>query len=319
MTCVPPFSFLVPPHSCLVLPTLTSGTFKAPASIPILFIIPPLTATVAALLSIKTALGVTHTGWAVNAVCTLAGTCGTVTSGSLTGVECDSAGNPVKITINNQQLFGVLPADVTKLTVLTYLNLQSNLFKARLKDFALRLPALTNLAVLLLDYNWFKGSLAPPLLAMTKLTRLSMAYNYLTYRVPPVSASLKAVVLSNNFLSGTFPANSTTSCVSAAKCFTSATTCNTPTKGRVTEQRASGCDICGSASGQGMLCGGTGVCTPNAAELFTAKTANTAGAAAILPMACVSAPIACPTVWRCQGLKFAAPAISNCIGYLCNP
>ncbi|CAI5483331.1 unnamed protein product, partial [Closterium sp. Yama58-4] len=75
----------------------------------------------AALLRMKTALGVTHTGWAANTVCTLAGTAGTVTSGSLTGVECDSARNPVKITLNNQQLFGVLPTDVTKLSVLTYL------------------------------------------------------------------------------------------------------------------------------------------------------------------------------------------------------
>ncbi|CAI5513846.1 unnamed protein product [Closterium sp. Naga37s-1] len=286
--------------------------------------VPVNSASMAALLSIKTALGVTHTGWVANAVCTLAGTGGTVASGSLTGVECDSAGNPVKITLNNQQLFGVLPADVTKLTALTHLNLQSNLFRARLEDFALRLPALTNLAVLLLDYNWFKGSLPPPLLAMTKLTRLSMAYNYLTYRVPPVSASLKAIVLSNNFLSGTFPANSATSCVSSANCFTSATSCNTPTEGGNTAQRAPGCDICGSASGQGMLCGGTGVCTPNAAALFTAKTANTA-AAAVLPMACVdlvcaaAAPVACPTDWRCQGLKCTAPAVSNCIGYLCTP
>ncbi|CAI5514871.1 unnamed protein product [Closterium sp. Naga37s-1] len=151
-----------------------------------------------------------------------------------------------------------------------------------------------------------------------------MAYNYLTYRVPPVSASLKAIVLSNNFLSGTFPANSATSCVSAANCFTSATACSTPSEDGGTAQRASGCDICGSASGQGMLCGGTGVCTPNAAALFTAKTANTA-AAAILPMSCVdlvcaaAAPIACPTDWRCQGLKCAATAVSNCVGYLCTP
>ncbi|CAI5939403.1 unnamed protein product [Closterium sp. NIES-64] len=230
----------------------------------------------AALLSIKTALGVTHTGWAANAVYTLAETAGTVACGSLTGVECDSASNPVKITLNNQQLFGALPGYVTKLIALTHLNLQSNLFRARLEDLALRLPALTNLAVLLLDYNWFKGLLPPPLLAMTKLTRLSMAYNYLTYRVPPVSASLKAIVLSNNFLSGTFPA------------------------------------------GQGMLCGGIGVCTPNAAAPFTAKTPNTA-AAAVLPMACVGAPVACPTDWCCEGLKCATPAISNCIGYLCTP
>ncbi|CAI5513810.1 unnamed protein product [Closterium sp. Naga37s-1] len=307
------------------LSTLNSPSSPAlPLACSLLPAVPVNSTAMATLLSIKTALGVTHTGWAANAVCTLAGTAGTVASGSLTGVECDSAGNPIKITLNNQQLFGVLPADVTKLTALTYLNLQSNLFRARIEDFALRLPALTNLAVLLLDYNWFKGSLPPPLLAMTKLTRLSMAYNYLTYRVPPVSASLKAIVLSNNFLSGTFPANSATSCVSAANCFTSATACNTPTEGGDTAQRASGCDICGSASGQGMLCGGTGVCTPNAAALFTAKTPNTASAA-FLPMACVdlvcaaAAPVACPTDWRCQGLKCAAPTVSNCVGYLCTP
>ncbi|CAI5514870.1 unnamed protein product [Closterium sp. Naga37s-1] len=291
------------------LSTLNSPTTPAlPMACSLLPAVPVNSTAMAALLGIKAALGVTHTGWAAGAVCTLAGTAGTVASGSLTGVECDSAGNPVKITLNTQQLFGVLPADVTKLTALTYLNLQSNLFRARLEDFALRLPTLTNLAVLLLDYNWFKGSLPPPLLAMTKLTRLSMAYNYLTYRVPPVSASLKAIDLSNNFLSGNFPANSATSCVSAANCFAGAAACNTASEQSGTAQRASGCDICGTAAGQGMLCGGTGVCTPNAAALFTAKTVN-AAAAAVLPMACVdlvcdaAATVACPLDWRCQGLN----------------
>ncbi|CAI6006138.1 unnamed protein product [Closterium sp. NIES-65] len=226
----------------------------------------------AALLSIKTALGVTHTGWAANAVYTLAGTAGTVACGSLTGVECDSASNPVKITLNNQQLFGALPGYVTKLIALTHLNLQSNLFRARLEDLALRLPALTNLAVLIAQGN-------------RPLQQLPL---------------------------GHLP------CVSAANCFTSATSCNTPTEQGNMAQRASSCDICGTASGQGMLCGGIGVCTPNAAAPFTAKTPNTA-AAAVLPMACVGAPVACPTDWCCEGLKCATPAISNCIGYLCTP
>ncbi|CAI5483347.1 unnamed protein product, partial [Closterium sp. Yama58-4] len=131
------------------LSTLNSPYASAlPMACSLLPAVPVNSTAMAALLGIKTALGVTYTGWAANAVCTLAGTAGTVASGSLTGVECDSAGNPVKITLNNQQLFGVLPGDVTKLTALTHLNLQSNLFRARLEDFALRLPALTNLAVL---------------------------------------------------------------------------------------------------------------------------------------------------------------------------
>ncbi|CAI5514872.1 unnamed protein product [Closterium sp. Naga37s-1] len=82
-------------------------------------------------------------------------TCSICGSADGTGLLCGGGGastcQPTAAsleTLNNQQLFGVLPADVTKLTALTYLNLQSNLFNARLEDFALRLPALTNLAVL---------------------------------------------------------------------------------------------------------------------------------------------------------------------------
>ncbi|CAI5983059.1 unnamed protein product, partial [Closterium sp. NIES-64] len=104
------------------LSTLNSPSAPAlPMACSLLPAVPVNSTAMAALMSIKIVLGVTYTGWAANAVCTLAGTTGTVTSGSLTGVECDSAGNPVKIALNNQQLFGVLPADVTKFTALTYL------------------------------------------------------------------------------------------------------------------------------------------------------------------------------------------------------
>ncbi|CAI7843737.1 unnamed protein product [Closterium sp. NIES-54] len=109
-----------------------------------------------------------------------------------------------------------------------------------------------------------------------------MAYNYRTYRVPLVSASLKAIVLSNNFFAGTFPANSANSYVSAANCFTGTTSCNTASEQGDTTQQATGCDICCSASGQGV----SRVCMPNASALFTARMAKNA-AVAVLPVACV--------------------------------
>ncbi|CAI5528115.1 unnamed protein product, partial [Closterium sp. Naga37s-1] len=247
--------------------------------------VPPVTtdATAAsALMNIKTALGVTYTNWAASSTCTAVGSAG---GGGFTGVECDSLGNPVKITLDNQKLFGILHADITKLTALTFISLKSNLFRARLDEFSSRIPALPNLAVLLLDFNWFFGSLPPAVIGMPKLTRLGLSYNYLTYRVPPVSAAIKDLDVGFNFLSGSFPANTATSCGANSNCFQSAATC--ATKG--TAQRTSGCNFCQASTGQGMLCYGRGVCTVNASAPFAAGTPNAVGAPT-LPFTCVTLP-----------------------------
>ncbi|CAI7926568.1 unnamed protein product, partial [Closterium sp. NIES-54] len=233
---------------------------------------------VGALMNIKMALGLTYTDWASTSTCAAAGTA----LGGFTGVECNSFGNPVKITLDSQKLFGILHADITKLTALTFLSLKSNLFRARLDEFASKIPSLPNLAVLLLDFNWFYGSLPPGLVAMPKLTRLGLSYNYLTYRVPPLAAGLKDIDVGFNFLSGSFPANSATSCGANNNCFLAATTC--ATKG--TAQRATGCSFCLSDTAQGMLCYGRGICTVNATSPFAAGTPNAVGATT-LPLACV--------------------------------
>ncbi|CAI5951001.1 unnamed protein product, partial [Closterium sp. NIES-64] len=263
-----------------------------------------------ALMNIKMALGLTYTDWATTSTCTAAGTA----LGGFTGVECNSAGQPVKI----QKLFGILHADITKLTALTFLSLKSNLFRARLDEFASKIPSLPNLAVLLLDFNWFYGSLPPGLVAMPKLTRLGMSYNYLTYRVPPLAAGLKDIDVGFNFLSGSFPTNSATSCGANNNCFLAVTGCTT--KGTV--QRTTGCSFCLSDTAQGMLCYGRGICTVNASAPFAAGTPNAVGATT-LPMACVdvlcatASPVMCPTDWRCSGLQCVGNNFANCFGFLC--
>ncbi|CAI5510181.1 unnamed protein product, partial [Closterium sp. Naga37s-1] len=110
-----------------------------------------------------------------------------------------------------------------------------------------------------------------------------LSYNYLTYRVPPVSAAIKDLDVGFNFLSGSFPANTATSCGANSNCFQSAATC--ATKG--TAQRTSGCNFCQASTGQGMLCYGRGVCTVNASAPFAAGTPNAVGAPT-LPFTCVS-------------------------------
>ncbi|CAI5997934.1 unnamed protein product, partial [Closterium sp. NIES-65] len=281
---------------------------------------PPVTtdATAAsALMNIKTTLGVTYTNWAASSSsCSVAGS---LSAGGFTGVECDSLGNPVKITLDSQKLSGILHADITKLTALTSISLKSNLFRARLEEFGSRIPSLPNLAVLLLDFNWFFGSLPPAIIGMPKLTRLGLSYNYLTYRVPPVSAALKDIDVGFNFLSGSFPANTATSCGANNNCFQAVTGCTT--KGTV--QRSTRCSFCESSTGQGMLCYGYGVYTVDASAPFNAGTPNSAGAAT-LPLACVNmvcgsaSPVLCPSDWRCTGLQ-CVKSFTNCIGYLCVP
>ncbi|CAI5465475.1 unnamed protein product, partial [Closterium sp. Yama58-4] len=269
--------------------------------------VPPVTtdATAAsALMNIKTALGVTYTNWAASSTCNAVGSSG---GGGFSGVECNSAGQPVKITLDSQKLSGILHADITKLTALTFISLKSNLFKARLEEFGSKIPLLPNLAVLLLDFNWFFGSLSPALIGMPKLTRLGLSYNYLTYRVPPLAAGLKDIDVGFNFLSGSFPANTATSCGANNNCFQAVTGCTT--KG--TAQRTTGCSFCLSDTAQGMLCYGRGICTVDASAPFAAGTPNAVGAAT-LPLACVNVlcATASPVMLPCsRGMELPASEV----------
>ncbi|CAI7891259.1 unnamed protein product [Closterium sp. NIES-53] len=124
----------------------------------------------------------------------------------------------------------------------------------------------------------------PPLKPPSCPARASgLSYNYLTYRVPPVSAALKGIDVGFNFLSGSFPANTATSCGASNNCFKAVTGCTTTG----TAQCSTGCNFCESTTAQGMLCYGHGVCTVDATAPFNAGTPNAVGAAT-LPLACVS-------------------------------
>ncbi|CAI7765302.1 unnamed protein product [Closterium sp. NIES-54] len=69
-------------------------------------------------------------------------------------------------------LRGDLPADVSKLTALTRINMASNLLEARLGEWATVLTTLKALKHLALNYNWFAGPLPSYLLTLSTLTTL---------------------------------------------------------------------------------------------------------------------------------------------------
>ncbi|CAI5979493.1 unnamed protein product [Closterium sp. NIES-65] len=144
-----------------------------------------------------------------------------------------------------------------------------------------------------------------------------LSYNYLTYRVPPLAAGLKDFDVGFNFLSGSFPTNSATSCGANNNCFQAVTGCTT--KGTV--QRSMGCSFCLSDTAQGMLCYGRDICTVDASAPFAAGTPNAVGATT-LPLACVdvlcatASLVMCPTDWRCSGLQCIGNNFANCFGFL---
>ncbi|CAI6005767.1 unnamed protein product [Closterium sp. NIES-64] len=96
-----------------------------------------------ALMNVKAALGVTYTNWALSSTCTALGSTG---GSGFMGVQCNSLGSPVKISLDSQKLTGILHADITKLTV-PHSSLKSNLLNKRLEEFASLIPSLPNLAV----------------------------------------------------------------------------------------------------------------------------------------------------------------------------
>ncbi|CAI5956863.1 unnamed protein product [Closterium sp. NIES-65] len=285
---------------------------------------PPCTAS--ALMNVKTALGVTATDWAPASVCTALGSSG---GGGFTGLQCDALGNhcyhahsflPVWQCTTTLRI-GIL----LSLTFLSSLPLPPSSPPMRMAlggalqltqvkplqgaygRVASRILSLPNLAVLLLDFSWFFGSLPPALVAMPKLTRLGLSYDYLTYRVPPVAAGLKDIDMGFNFLSGSFPANSATLCGANSNCFQAATTCTT--KG--TAQCITGCNFCKSTNAHGMLCYGRDVCTVNTSVPFAAGMPNA------FDIVCgFASPVMCPNDWRCTNLQCIMNFV-NCIGYLC--
>ncbi|CAI5988197.1 unnamed protein product [Closterium sp. NIES-64] len=160
--------------------------------------------TAQALLVLRAALGVTQSNWLVDLPCDIAGN--PPMPGSWVGVACDTAG---QVGAAQQRAERELPADITKLTALTRINMAGNLLEARVGEWATGLSTLKALKHLriatrppspltasfassspisipcpstllfchpscnsALNYNWFSGPLPSYLLTLSTLTTL---------------------------------------------------------------------------------------------------------------------------------------------------
>ncbi|CAI7753252.1 unnamed protein product [Closterium sp. NIES-54] len=90
------------------------------------------------MLNLKASLGVTFTDWTADSPCSLPGA---VAAGSWSGVTCDGTGKVLGIVLNSQMLTGSIHSDISKLSTLTSLDLQSNLLQGRLDSFTTNIKA----------------------------------------------------------------------------------------------------------------------------------------------------------------------------------
>ncbi|CAI7833021.1 unnamed protein product [Closterium sp. NIES-54] len=219
------------------------------------------------MLNLKASLGVTFTDWTADSPCSLPGA---VAAGSWSGVTCDGTGKVLGIVLNSQMLTGSIHSDISKLSTLTSLDLQSNLLQGRLDSFTTNIKAPLVLKELTLQFNYLSGQFPSTLLALTTLSKLSVAYNYLTGSFPTVPASAKSLDVQSNFLSGAFPTNTLTYCAATTNCLTDANNCASL---GVSQRAGSDCAICGTSFGQGTLCGGV-ACLVNTTGVTAPPTAT---------------------------------------------
>jgi hypothetical protein len=119
------------------------------------------------------------------------------------GCTCDAtACNVTQLCLNNGGLSGTIPPETNDLTLLTFIDLDSNSLTGKIPP----LDELTSLSILFLGSNTFTGKI-PPLNALTSLQFLDLDSNTLTGNIPPLNAltSLKGLDMSRNALTGTIP------------------------------------------------------------------------------------------------------------------
>ncbi|CAI5467886.1 unnamed protein product [Closterium sp. Yama58-4] len=232
----------------------------------------------AAMLAIKSSLGVTFNSWAASVPCSV-----WVESTSIptwSKVICDDSGSVVSINLDNTGLTGSIPADISKLDYLTNLTLSRQLFQAPLAAFTANLLGATFLNELYLQSNWLYGSVPTALVNLQLLSKLDLSYNYLTGSFP-VSSSLASLDVRSNFLYAV-ATMTLVSCAAVSNCLATPAACSTA---GTTQRAAADCAICGSSNGQPPFCGGTGACAPDSGPAAASGMPNVAGSP-LLPMEC---------------------------------
>ncbi|CAI5483336.1 unnamed protein product, partial [Closterium sp. Yama58-4] len=131
-----------------------------------------LSTSAAAMLLLKSSLGVTFTSWATSVGCQVAGKqAGTQTTWS--GVLCGDTGDVISISLAHQGLTGSIHAEISKLTALTYLDFGYNLFQGSLQVFATPITGMTSLKALFFNNNWFAGTIPSFIASLPQLTTLT--------------------------------------------------------------------------------------------------------------------------------------------------
>ncbi|CAI6005771.1 unnamed protein product [Closterium sp. NIES-64] len=240
-----------------------------------------------AMLNLKASLGVTSFDWKADSPCSLPGD---VAAGSWSGVSCDGTGKVLSMDLQSNLLQGRLdsfnagikaPLVLKELTAHSLSAPCTLLFSSPSTAHRPPYPLVLSpssppiLAVpachyMALQFNYLSRQFPSTLLALTTLSKLSVAYNYLTGTVPAVPASAKSLDVQSNFMSDAFPTNTLTYCPATSNCLIDASKCASL---GISQRSASNCAICSTTSGQGTLCGGV-ACLVNTTGVTAAPTAT---------------------------------------------
>ncbi|CAI7841269.1 unnamed protein product, partial [Closterium sp. NIES-53] len=234
----------------------------------------------AALLSIKSAMGLTYTTWAATNPCTLDGTTGK--AGEWERVSCTAFGRAYVINLDSAGLQRKsFPADISKLTGLGAVWMPWNYLDGSLSEYLKYFSALTNLNQLAMQYMFFSGTFPSLLTSLPSLTSLSLRFNYLTGSLPTSITKIKSLDINQNYFVGSIPSGTWSYCDAGNNCLASVGNCQSYF------QRSS-CAICGSTDGTGTLCAAGQACLPSSDAKIAAGQKNYNGEVAL---SCVVQPI----------------------------
>ncbi|CAI5465486.1 unnamed protein product [Closterium sp. Yama58-4] len=252
----------------------------------------------AALLSIKSAMGLTYTTWAATNPCRLEGAAGA--TGDWERVSCTAGGLAYMINLDAAKLVRKsFPSDISKLTGLGVVWMPWNFLDGSLANYLTYFSTLTNLNTLAMQYMFFSGSFPSLLTTLPSLTSVSLRFNYLTGSIPATITKIKSLDLNRNFLVGSVPTGTWSYCDVTNNCLTSVGNCNS----QGVWQRSS-CGICGSTDGTGTLCAAGQVCAPNADAKIAASQNNYPDE---LPPACLSQTMNFADVYATIPVLLSAP------------